>query len=146
MRVAFYRLPKQVDPLNVVIPLELKSQSRCAQKKVEGSQINGRPVGRSGGFGGLQSRLDDAGHADRHLVLQLKDLFQGTVEPVSPEMRAGCRVNQLCADAHADASFANGALEDIADSEFAPDLFHIDRLALVGEARIASDHEELGDA
>ena len=130
MRVAFYRLPKQVEPLNVDVPLELKSQSRCAQIKVEGSQINGRPVGRSGCFGGLQSRLDDAGHADRHVVLKLEDLFQGTVEPLGPKMRAGRRIDQLRADAHTAAGFANGTFEDIAYAQLTADLLHVKRSAL----------------
>jgi len=34
----------------------------------------------------------------------------------------------------------------IAHAQFAPDLLHVDRLALVGEARIAGDHEQPADA
>ena len=60
-------------------------------------------------------------------------------------MRAGRRVDQLRADAHPVPSFANRTFEDIAHAQFAADLFHIDRLALVGEARIAGDDEEPSD-
>ena len=55
------------------------------------------------------------------------------VEPVSSEMRAGRRVDQLHADAHATAGFANGTFEDITHAQFAPDPPHLDRLALVRE-------------
>jgi hypothetical protein len=60
-------------------------------------------------------------------------------------MRAGRRVDQLCGDAHALACLAHRAFEDVADAEFASDLLHIDRLALVGEAGVAGDDEEPAD-
>jgi len=61
-------------------------------------------------------------------------------------MRPAQRVDQLGGDAHSTACFAHRAFEDIADAELATDLLHIDRLALVGEARIAGDDEEPADA
>src|SRR6266849_5721725 len=61
-------------------------------------------------------------------------------------MRASCRVDQLAGDAHTLAGFAHRAFQDIADAKFAPDLLHIDTLALVREARIAGDYEEPADA
>jgi len=61
-------------------------------------------------------------------------------------MRRAQRVNQLGGDPHATAGFAHRTLEHIADAELAPDLLHVDRLALVGEARIAGDDEEPADA
>ena len=61
-------------------------------------------------------------------------------------MRAGRRVDQLRADAYTIAGFADRTLEDVAHPQLAADLFHIDRLALVGEARIAGDDEEPMDA
>ena len=42
---------------------------------------------------GLQYRLDDAGDADRHLVLQLEDILQRTVKAVGPQMRISNRVD-----------------------------------------------------
>jgi hypothetical protein len=39
-------------------------------------------------LGGKQGRLDDAGDADRHLILQLENLFNQAVEAVGPQMRA----------------------------------------------------------
>jgi hypothetical protein len=60
-------------------------------------------------------------------------------------MRAGRRVEQLCGNAHALACLAHRAFEDVADAQFTPDLLHIDRLALVGEAGVAGDDEEPAD-
>src|SRR5690348_11810285 len=65
---------------------------------------------------------------------------------VGPEMRAAECINQLGSDPHTPAALAYRAFEDIADAEFAADLLHVDRLALVGEARIAGDYEERADA
>jgi hypothetical protein len=89
-----------------------------------------RPLGRAAGLGRFQGRLDDAGNADRHLVLKLEDVFQETVEPVGPEMRAGRRVDQLRADAHAAAGLSHRAFEDIAHTQFTPDLLHVEYLPL----------------
>ena len=67
---------------------------------------------------------------------------------VAPSKRSAQRcapvvgVDQLAGDAHAVAGLAHAAFEHIAHAEFAADLLHIDRLALVGEARIAGDDEE----
>src|SRR5712691_11402298 len=60
-------------------------------------------------------------------------------------MRAGDRVDQLPGDPHSPAGFAHRAFEDIADAKLAPDLPHIGRLAFVGKARIAGDHEQPAD-
>jgi hypothetical protein len=54
--------------------------------------------------------------------------------------------DQLRGDPHTTAGLAHRAFEDIAHAELAPDLLHIDRLALVGEARIPGDDEEPADA
>src|ERR1700730_11468703 len=61
-------------------------------------------------------------------------------------MRPGSRFDQLRGDAHPCPGFADRAFEDIAHAQVAPDLLHIDALALVGEARIARDDEEPPDA
>src|ERR1700720_3831458 len=63
-----------------------------------------------------------------------------------PEMRPGFSLDQLRADADAVAASPHRALEDIAHAEFAPDLLHVDRLALVGEGRIAREHEQPANA
>ena len=61
-------------------------------------------------------------------------------------MRAGEGVDQLRGDAHPAAALPDRAFEHIPHAELAPDLLHIDRSTLVGEARIAGDDEEPADA
>ena len=50
-------------------------------------------------------------------------------------------VDELDIDAHAVSAALDAAFEDIADVQFAPDLLHVERLALVGERRVAGDDE-----
>ncbi len=94
----------------------------------------------------LQARFDDADNSLGDLILEIEDVVQGAVEAVGPEMRARFRLDQLSGDAQPIARFAYAALQHIAHAEFAPDLPDVDRLALVGEARIARDHEQPLDA
>jgi hypothetical protein len=61
-------------------------------------------------------------------------------------MRSARGIDQLGGDAHPPARLANRALEDIADTELSPDLFHIDRLSLVRKARITGDDEQPANA
>ena len=57
-------------------------------------------------------------------------------------MSAGCRVDQLPGDAHPVAGLAHAAFEHVAHAELLRHLLHGDRLALVGEGRVARDDEE----
>jgi hypothetical protein len=83
---------------------------------------------------------------EAHIVLELEDVFQRAVKTVGPKMRAGGRVDQLPGNADPIAALAHRAFEHIAHAEIAPDLLHIDGLALVREARIAGDDEQPADA
>ena len=60
-----------------------------AQVEIVGAEVGRRPRGGAAHLGGLQCRLDDAGDADRDLVLKLEHVFERAVEAVGPEMRAG---------------------------------------------------------
>ena len=93
-----------------------------------------------------QLRRDRADDACRHLVLQLEDVLERAVEAIGPEMCAGRRVDELAGDAHPVAGLAHAAFEHVAHAELAADLLHVDGAALVGEARIARDHEQPADA
>ena len=64
------------------------------------------------------------------------------VEAVGPEMRAGRRIDELAGDPHPLARLAHAAFEHVAHAQLAPDLLHVDRPALVGEAGVARDHEQ----
>ena len=60
-------------------------------------------------------------------------------------MGAGRGVDQLGGDADAVAGAANAALQHVAHAKLAPDLPHVDGLALVPEAGVAGDDEQLGE-
>ena len=60
-------------------------------------------------------------------------------------MGAGRGVDKLGTDADAVAGAANAALQHVARAKLAPDLPHVDGLALVPEARVAGDDEQLGE-
>ena len=117
-----------------------------AQIEVVGREIVGGTFRRSANFGCLQSRFNHTCDADRHLVLKLEYVFERTVEPIGPEMRASSCIDQLPGDAHPLACLANRAFQHVSDTEFATDLLHVDRLAFVGEGRIPGDDEQPTDA
>jgi hypothetical protein len=86
-----------------------KADRKRAQIEVVGAEVGGRPRGGSAHLGGLQCWLDDAGDADRDLVLKVEDIFERAVEAVGPQMSAGGRVDQLPGDSHALPGFAHRA-------------------------------------
>lgn len=57
-------------------------------------------------------------------------------------MSANVGLDELAGDAHAIARLANAAFEDVAHAELASYPLDLDRLAFVGEARVAGDDEE----
>ena len=57
-------------------------------------------------------------------------------------MPSGRGLDQLAGDANAIAGLPDAAFQHITHAEFASDLLDIDGFALVGEARIAGDHEQ----
>ena len=63
----------------------------CAQIDIVGGKIVGWAASGPSGLGGLQGRFDDAGDADRDLVLKLEHIFERAVETVGPEICARYR-------------------------------------------------------
>src|SRR5215472_10544147 len=57
-------------------------------------------------------------------------------------MRTGVRFNKLAGDTHAVPRLSHATFKNIADAEFATDLFHINCAGLVSETRIARDYEK----
>src|SRR5262249_6367351 len=111
-----------------------------------GVETFGRLPQRSPLLGFRQSGLNDPRNACGDLVLHDKDVGEIAVVALGPDVRARERVDKLGRDPYPVAAPAYAAFEDIADAQFAPDPFHIDALALVGEARIARDDEQPTDA
>jgi hypothetical protein len=89
---------------------------------------------------------DGWGNRGRHrlgdLILQHKNVGEVAVVVFCPGMLAGVGLDELRGNANAVISSAQAAFEHITHAELARDLPHIDRAALVGEARIASYDEQ----
>src|SRR5262249_18514129 len=94
----------------------------------------------------LQLRRNRADHASGHLILELENVLQRAVETVGPEMTAGGGIDELRRDSHAVCRLAHAALEHVADAELATDLLDVYGMALVREARVAGDHEQVAKA
>src|ERR1700724_2926857 len=94
------------------------------------------PFHRSLDFRGPQCRLNDPGDTDRHLVLQIENVLKRAIETVGPEMSGALGFYQLRRDPDSPPFFPDRTFEHITHTEFVPDPFHVDRLPLVGEARI----------
>ena len=89
---------------------------------------------------------EPVGETRDDLVLHLEEVGDRLLEPLGPQVRA-CRIlDQLHFDAHAVSAPLDAAREDLADVQFAPDLFQVDRLAFVGEGRRAAYDEGAGNA
>ena len=88
------------------------------------------------------ARRDRAGDLVGHLVLDGEDVLEAAIVALGPDvMPIGC-VDELRGDANAVPGFAHAAFEHVAHAKFAADLAHVDRLALVGERRVARDDEQ----
>ena len=59
-------------------------------------------------------------------------------------MEAARRIDELGGNAHTVAGSAYAALEHVAHTELAPDVLNLGLLVLVGESRVARDHEQVG--
>ena len=67
-----------------------------SQVDVVGGQIAGRAAGRTGGVGHLQRRLDDAGDAQRYLVLEVEDILCAEPRTVWAESDPGSAAIACC--------------------------------------------------
>ncbi len=114
--------------------------------KIEVHRVGVRGLFGAPRLGGDEFGVQRARQARDDLVLHVEEIGQRLVEPLGPEMIAGFGVDELDVDAHAVSAALNAALEDIADVQLAPDLLQIDGFALVGESRVAPDHERASNA
>ena len=85
--------------------------------------------GRAGGLGADQRTVERDRDAAGDLVLQGEEVAHLAVEPLGPQMRVGCGVNQLGVDADLIARAAQAPLQHIAHAELAADLLCLDRPA-----------------
>src|SRR5215472_4092055 len=93
---------------------------------------------------------DGRGDRDRHslrdIVLHREDVGEIAVIAFSPDVLPGLRLDELPSDTDAIACLTQAAFEDVAHPELAPDLLHVDRTALVGEAGVSRDDKQRGIA
>jgi len=77
-----------------------------------------------------------------------KAAAEGSISAISPipDMRAAVGVDELGIDPHLVAAGLHRAFQHIAHPQILADGFGVDRFALVGEGRVARDHEDASDA
>jgi hypothetical protein len=76
-----------------------------------------------------------------NFVLDGKDIFKPSIITLCPPVSTSSSIDQLARNADAVAGTADTPFEDVADTQLTANLADIGRLALVLEARIASDDE-----
>ena len=90
----------------------------------------------------IDLRLDCHHDGVGDLVLHGEHVDQLAIVMFRPDMAAGRGIVELRGDAHAIATLAYAAFDDVAHAELGGDLLDMHRLALVGERRVARDNEE----
>src|SRR6185437_13892558 len=136
---AFVKLPCRVVALGRIEAVLLAA----AQDTIVGFGIFGLDA-RPRTFGADEPDFERGHDLRRDVVLHRENIHQLAVVAFGPEMRAAPGVDELARYAHAIARFAHAAFEHVANTELRADPFHVDRLAFVGEARIARDDVQFG--
>src|SRR5262245_38665865 len=93
-------------------------------------------------LGGVKLRLNRCHYPLSYLVLKRKDAGEFPVIALGPNMMPSHGINELRADTHLVRRLANTTFKRVAHSQLAIYLLHVDHSALVGETRIACDHEQ----
>ena len=83
-----------------------------------------------------------AGDGSRDLVLHCEYIGHFAVVAIRPQVMTAGGIDQLGGDPYPVAGPADAAFKHVANAEFARNLADIDGRTLVGECRIARDHEE----
>src|SRR5437879_6438481 len=112
------------------------------EKKIIRGEIFRSPPRRQCNFGLKQLWLNSRDNGERDVVLQRENVRHVALEPVRPDVCARSCFNQPAGDANFPRRLAHLPLEDIAHAKPPPDFLDVDRFALEGETRIASDHEQ----
>ena len=87
--------------------------------------------------------LERSNHVRGDLVLEREDVAKLAVEAHRPKLLAADRLDELGGDAHPAADFALAPLEHVAYVQLAADDMRVDDLVLVGDGRVARDHEQV---
>src|SRR5262245_9270668 len=92
------------------------------------------------------SRLHGARDLRRNMILKLEYVGDDAIVALRPQLLTRLSVYQLDRNAKAIVISPHGALDDIAGTEILVDFASIDRPALVGEGRLASNHAKVPHA
>ena len=109
--------------------------------KIEIQRVRVRGLRGAARLSGGDLSVERVRQAGDDFVLHIENIGEWLIEPFGPEMAADFGVDELHIHAHAVAGALHAALEDVTDVQLAPDRLHVERLALVGERRIAGDHD-----
>ena len=111
-------------------------------EEVVGVEIMGRLRGGPLDLRPADARLNGSDDTLRDAVLQVEDVGEFAVEPVSPDVPPIGRFDQLPRDPNPAPGLSDGTLQHVAHAEFPADLSDVHGPALVGEGRVPGDHEE----
>ena len=136
------RPAQQVTRLFVLRTVDLAGQAQRADDQAPGVDAVRLLAAGAKSFFGIKMRLDRSDHLLGDLVQHGEHVAQLAVVLLGPDVLAGLGLDQLAGDPDAFACGAHAALEHVAHAELARDLPHVDRAALVDEARIAGDDEQ----
>ncbi len=117
-------------------------QGVCLNHRLPSAEILRRAGLRADTLGLQELRLDCSDNLPGDFVLQGEDVCQIAVVAVGPDVVIRRGIDQLRGNAHTITALAHAALQHVAHAQFAGDALNVDRLALVGERRIARDDEE----
>ena len=108
-----------------------------------GVHVLGAATGDPCFFGRAQLNLERSNDLLREFVLHGEDIREVAIKAVGPDVCAARSIDKLAGNAHPVARLADTAFQHVAHAEFAADLLHVDRLALVGKARVTRDDMQL---
>ena len=93
-------------------------------------------------FGPPKRRFEGADDTLGQTILQIENIFEGTLEFFRPDVISRRAFDELAVDAHSVRRPAHAAFEHITDTQLLRDLADVHGVALVGEGGIAGDDEE----
>jgi hypothetical protein len=141
VRIEINRLLKEIPCESDVLGSQFIKMPQTGLIRRPGIEAIRRLVHRALLFGGSNSRSGRDCNRFGDLVLHRENIRELPVVAVGPDVIARFGFDQLCGDPDTIAGLSQAALEHIADAEIAPNAFHINRAASVGERGITSDNE-----
>ena len=94
--------------------------------KIEVDRVGGRSFFRASRLSDDKLGVQSARQARYDFILHVKEISEGLVEPLGPEMIDRFGVDKLHVDAYAVSAALNATIEDVADVQFAPNRLRVD--------------------